>query len=87
MCESVGARDYLRVGRGRVRQYAFDVVLAPSATQQETYESTAAKLVPAVLEGENASIFAYGATGAGKTHTVRERGARAAVRGRARARR
>eukprot|EP00793_Prasinoderma_coloniale_P000518 PRCOL_00005503-RA len=69
MCESVGARDYLRVGRGRVRQYAFDVVLAPSATQQETYESTAAKLVPAVLEGENASIFAYGATGAGKTHT------------------
>ena len=29
---------------------------------------------------ENASVFAYGATGAGKTHTVRERGARGRAR-------
>ena len=44
LAEAVGARDYLRAGRGRVRQYAFDVVLAPGASQAQTYASTAAPL-------------------------------------------
>ena len=70
LAEAVGARDYLRAGRGRVRQYAFDVVLAPGASQAQTYASTAAPLVHAVLAGQNASVFAYGATGSGKTHTM-----------------
>ena len=38
--------------------------------QLEVYKRTAARLIPSVLEGFNVTVFAYGATGAGKTHTM-----------------
>ena len=34
-----------------------------------TYENTTKILIPGVLSGFNATIFAYGGTGAGKTFT------------------
>lgn len=34
------------------------------------YEATTSTLVHAVLGGYNGAVFAYGATGAGKTHTM-----------------
>lgn len=34
------------------------------------YEGTTKSLVQDVLGGYNATVFAYGATGAGKTHTM-----------------
>ena len=34
------------------------------------YEQTAKKFIPNVIEGYNVTVFAYGATGAGKTHTM-----------------
>ncbi|KAI4501401.1 hypothetical protein M0802_003278 [Mischocyttarus mexicanus] len=52
------------------RQYLFDVVFGEDATQEAVYESTAKNLVQDVLNGYNATVFAYGATGAGKTHTM-----------------
>ena len=58
---------------GRRQKHAifeFDRVFDQSATQQEVYQDTTAPLLPHVLEGFNASVFAYGATGAGKTHTM-----------------
>lgn len=37
------------------------------------YEGAAAGLVEAVLSGFNATVFAYGQTGCGKTHTMEGR--------------
>ncbi|KAI4489205.1 hypothetical protein M0804_004703 [Polistes exclamans] len=52
------------------RQYLFDVVFGEDATQEAVYENTTKNLVQDVLNGYNATVFAYGATGAGKTHTM-----------------
>lgn len=40
------------------------------ATQTEVYEGTARELIESVMSGFNATVFAYGATGSGKTHTM-----------------
>ena len=34
------------------------------------YEQTTADTIETIVEGYNATVFAYGATGAGKTHTM-----------------
>lgn len=39
-------------------------------TQEDIYNETAASIIDSVLEGYNGTIFAYGQTGAGKTHTM-----------------
>ncbi|TPX37429.1 hypothetical protein SmJEL517_g00681 [Synchytrium microbalum] len=56
--------------RNKEVRYAFDKVFRESATQQEVYEKTTQPLIDSVLNGFNATVLAYGATGAGKTHTV-----------------
>ncbi|CAH9088092.1 unnamed protein product [Cuscuta europaea] len=62
--------DYLRLKRLRGRHFTFDASFPESATQQQVYSTTTAELVEAVLQGRNGSVFCYGATGAGKTHTM-----------------
>lgn len=39
-------------------------------TQQEIYEITAKPLISNVLSGYNGTVFAYGQTSSGKTHTM-----------------
>ncbi|XP_045477693.1 kinesin-like protein KIF19 isoform X2 [Harmonia axyridis] len=56
--------------RGNDKQYSFDVVFGEESTQEGVYEVTTSSLVKDVLNGYNATVFAYGATGAGKTHTM-----------------
>ena len=41
-----------------------------STTQQEVFTHTTSSIIDGVLDGLNCSVFAYGATGAGKTHTM-----------------
>ncbi|CAM6095632.1 unnamed protein product [Calypogeia fissa] len=62
--------DYLRLKRLRGRHFAFDAAFPDNTSQQEVYNTSTANLVRGVLEGRNASVFCYGATGAGKTHTM-----------------
>ncbi|KAF7533540.1 hypothetical protein G7054_g7004 [Neopestalotiopsis clavispora] len=50
--------------------FAFDRVFDDTITQSEVYESTTKNLLDSVLDGYNATVFAYGATGCGKTHTI-----------------
>ena len=50
--------------------YAFDRVFDHTTSPADIYESTAKPLLDNVLEGYNATVFAYGATGCGKTHTI-----------------
>lgn len=53
--------------RARDQKYAFDHVFDCQSRQQEVYEKTARPLIDPVLNGYNATVFAYGATGSGKT--------------------
>lgn len=62
--------DVLRVNRSRERQFTFDMVFDPRTTQQDVYEKTTKSLLNGVLNGYNATVFSYGATGAGKTYTM-----------------
>jgi len=50
--------------------FTFDRVFGPASTQQEVFEYTAGPIVEDVLQGYNATIFAYGQTSSGKTHTM-----------------
>lgn len=62
--------DYLRANRSRERRYAFDHAFDENASQETVYQATTQKLLDGVMDGFNASCFAYGATGAGKTYTM-----------------
>ena len=52
------------------KQFTFDMVFDQTATQYGIYEAAAKPIVDCVLEGYNGTIFAYGQTGTGKTHTM-----------------
>ncbi|KAM6424005.1 kinesin-like protein KIF19 [Liasis olivaceus] len=62
--------DILRANRSREKTFIFDMVFGPQATQEEVYLSTTKNLIEGVISGYNATIFAYGPTGAGKTYTM-----------------
>lgn len=70
LTEFATENDYLRLKRLRGRHFTFDSSFPDSTTQQEVYTTTTAELVEDVLQGKNGSVFCYGATGAGKTHTM-----------------
>lgn len=55
---------------GMVKSFTFDSVYDFTSTQREVYDETAFPLVESVLEGYNGTIFAYGQTGCGKTHSM-----------------
>jgi len=51
--------------------FSLDRMFAPDTTTQDlVFQDSAAPLVSDVLTGYNATIFAYGQTGTGKTHTM-----------------
>ncbi|XP_054516932.1 kinesin-1 heavy chain isoform X2 [Pan troglodytes] len=52
------------------KPYAFDRVFQSSTSQEQVYNDCAKKIVKDVLEGYNGTIFAYGQTSSGKTHTM-----------------
>ena len=53
-----------------ISNFSFDGVLGSTATQADVYELAAKPAVGDVLRGYNATLMAYGQTGAGKTHTL-----------------
>ncbi|XP_019237038.1 PREDICTED: kinesin-like protein KIN-7D, mitochondrial isoform X2 [Nicotiana attenuata] len=50
--------------------FAFDRVFGPDTCTQEVYEIAARPVVKAAMEGVNGTVFAYGVTSSGKTHTM-----------------
>ncbi|XP_005214245.1 kinesin-1 heavy chain isoform X2 [Bos indicus] len=52
------------------KPYAFDRVFQSNTSQEQVYNDCAKKIVKDVLEGYNGTIFAYGQTSSGKTHTM-----------------
>lgn len=56
--------------RVKDQTFGFDRVFDENTSQAEVYEATTRGLLDSVLDGYNATVFAYGATGCGKTHTI-----------------
>ncbi|OMJ83671.1 hypothetical protein SteCoe_15341 [Stentor coeruleus] len=52
------------------KKYAFDFAFGENVSQQEVFNKTTMFLLEGVLSGYNATVFAYGPTGAGKTYTM-----------------
>ncbi|KAI5054433.1 hypothetical protein GOP47_0030674, partial [Adiantum capillus-veneris] len=50
--------------------YAFDRVFGPTTTTRHVYEVAAQHIVKGAMEGVNGTVFAYGVTSSGKTHTM-----------------
>lgn len=68
---ATGGNEFLKSQQGKVEERMFDRVFGPEASQSEVYSWTCAPLVAEAVErGRSATVFVYGATGAGKTHTM-----------------
>ncbi|KAL7525932.1 hypothetical protein ACHAXR_002550, partial [Thalassiosira sp. AJA248-18] len=52
------------------RKFTYDNVFHPNVTQSDLYASVSPPLLSSFLNGYNATILAYGQTGAGKTYTM-----------------
>ncbi|XP_047319143.1 kinesin-like protein KIN-7K, chloroplastic isoform X2 [Impatiens glandulifera] len=50
--------------------YAYDRVFGPTTTTRQVYDVAAQSVVSGAMEGINGTIFAYGVTSSGKTHTM-----------------
>ncbi|KAJ4933984.1 hypothetical protein JOQ06_006792 [Pogonophryne albipinna] len=61
------ADDSVTVGG---KSYVFDRVFPTNTTQEQVYNTCAKQIVKDVLGGYNGTIFAYGQTASGKTHTM-----------------
>ena len=59
-----------RIGRSKEKTYAFDYAFDEDIPQDYIFERTTKFLIDGIMQGYNASVFAYGATGAGKTYTM-----------------
>ncbi|XP_066376454.1 kinesin-like protein KIN-7D, chloroplastic isoform X3 [Miscanthus floridulus] len=50
--------------------YAYDRVFGPTTTTRHVYDAAALHVISGAMEGINGTIFAYGVTSSGKTHTM-----------------
>ncbi|CAG79248.1 P-loop containing nucleoside triphosphate hydrolase protein [Yarrowia lipolytica] len=56
--------------RIREHRFVFDQLFDEDASQEQVYNQTTRPLLSNIFDGYNATVFAYGATGCGKTHTI-----------------
>ncbi len=52
------------------RSFYFDNVYDSKTKQETVFNETALPIIESVMQGYNGTIFAYGQTGTGKTHTM-----------------
>ena len=50
--------------------FKFDRVYGTYTTQKEIFEETLLPIIGDAMKGYDATVFAYGQTGTGKTHTM-----------------
>ncbi len=56
--------------RIKEHRFIFDRLFDQDASQRDVFNKTTKPLIDVILDGYNATVFAYGATGCGKTHTI-----------------
>ncbi|WCJ32055.1 P-loop containing nucleoside triphosphate hydrolases superfamily protein [Euphorbia peplus] len=66
------SKDYLdRVqNRTKEKKYCFDHAFSPHSTNLDVYKRSISSVIYGVVQGLNATVFAYGSTGSGKTYTM-----------------
>lgn len=52
------------------KKFTFDRAFGPESKQADVYQVVVAPLINEVVAGYNCTVFAYGQTGTGKTHTM-----------------
>ena len=67
--KKVGRRD-INKRAAKDQKFAFDAVFGPNSSNEDVFENTTKDLIDVIFNGYNCSVFVYGATGAGKTHTM-----------------
>ena len=60
----------IKVTKVKEATFKFDFAFDIETDQNEIYQNTTSNLVKQVINGYNATVFAYGATGTGKTYTM-----------------
>jgi len=65
-----GAARVMKPGTKDEKDFTFDAVYDENTVQANFYDHTGYPVVESVLDGYNGTIFAYGQTGTGKTHTM-----------------
>eukprot|EP01080_Neovahlkampfia_damariscottae_P003821 gene3821-6982_t len=70
--KTLSSRERIQIGakKGKDMKFAFDRVFGTNSSQTEVFKNSTKFLLPGVLNGYNATVFAHGATGSGKTHTM-----------------
>ncbi|KAL7690530.1 putative kinesin-like protein [Plasmopara halstedii] len=63
------------------KSFTFDSVYDENTSQRQFYDESAYPLVESIFEGYNGTIFAYGQTGCGKTHTMQGKESPSDLRG------
>lgn len=56
--------------KNKEMDFRFDRVYGPEENTQEVFNGSTKDIIASLLDGYNCSVFVYGATGAGKTHTM-----------------
>ncbi|XP_075408003.1 kinesin-like protein KIF21A isoform X2 [Tenrec ecaudatus] len=69
ICTSVTPAEP-QVFLGKDKAFTFDYVFDLDSQQEQIYSQCIEKLIEGCFEGYNATVFAYGQTGAGKTYTM-----------------
>ncbi|CAB1340759.1 unnamed protein product, partial [Coregonus sp. 'balchen'] len=59
-------------GEDQGKPFMFDRVFGSNTTQEQMYKASAQMIVKDVLDGYNGTIFAFGQTSSGKTHTMED---------------
>ncbi|RLN78499.1 hypothetical protein BBJ28_00006394 [Nothophytophthora sp. Chile5] len=66
---------------GQLKAFTFDSVYDESTSQRQFYDESGYPLVESIFDGYNGTIFAYGQTGCGKTHTMQGKDSPPELRG------
>ena len=66
---------------GSKLHFSFNQVFGMQSTQDEIFDTVAKEMIDTFLDGYNSTIFAYGQTSSGKTHTIEGSGRKFIDRG------
>ena len=62
--------NHIHVIKEKQSIYEYDFILDEDSSQSKVYQYTTYELLYQIIDGYNATIFTYGATGTGKTYTM-----------------
>ena len=70
LMDATSGQIVLKKAGSREKSFGSDALFTPESTQRDVFRIVARPLLDQVLQGNNASILAYGAMRTGKTHTM-----------------